>query len=90
MWPRAWALFMGVLAAWLILTRRRLSRVQAELDHARAESGARSGRDAEGGPARAETVHAQTAAPSAERAPETTTGSDLASEWEQAVPPMDS
>ena len=78
------------LAVGLVLTRRRLSRVQAELERARAEAGFHGGGGAEGRPAQTDTTVTQPAATSAERAPETGTTSDLSSEWEQAVPPKDS
>ena len=89
MWSRACPLLIGVLAAGLILTRRHLRRVQAELDRARAEAGARHARDAQGR-VPTEAAHVQTGAANGQRAPATSTSTDLASEWEQAVPPMDS
>ncbi len=76
MWSRACPLLTGVLAAGLILTRRHLHRVQAELDRARAEAASAHMRAA--------------AAPNGQPAAGIPTGSDLSSEWEQAVPPMDS
>ncbi len=76
MWSRACPLLIGVLAGALILTRRHLSRMHAELDRARAE---------------AASAHMRaTAAPNGQPTTGITTGSDLSSEWEQAVPPMDS
>jgi hypothetical protein len=90
MWSRACPLLIGTLAAGLILTRRHLRRVQAELDRTRAEAGARRGADAEASRPQTETTHPQTAAPNGQPAPESTTGSALSAEWEQAVPPMDS
>ncbi len=90
MWSRACPLLIGTLAAGLILTRRHLSRTRAELDRARAEAGARRVADPQARRPQAEATHPQTAAPNGQPAPESTTGSALAAEWEQAVPPMDS
>jgi hypothetical protein len=90
MWSRACPLLIGTLAGGLILTRRHLSRVQAQLDRARAEAGARRVADPQARRPQTEATHPQTAAPNGQPAAESTIGSALSAEWEQAVPPMDS
>ncbi len=87
---RACPLLTGVLAVGLALTRRRLAAVRAELDHVRAELAAPV--KSAGTQLRAETVAVeQPGAASIERTAEPVmAGSDLSSDWEQAVPPTDS
>jgi hypothetical protein len=91
MWRRAWFLLAGVLAVGLVLTRRRLSEAQAELDRVRAEVVATQERAAQPGLAEAAATVGETAMTGGKATAETAAaGSDLSSEWEQAVPPMDS
>jgi len=91
MWRRAWPLLTGVLAVGLVLTRRRLSEAQAELDRVRAKAAATRESAAEHGPAEtAATVGEPGATGGKATAESVTVESDLSSEWEQAVPPMDS
>jgi hypothetical protein len=88
MWPRRCSLAVIVLALGLVATRRRLAEVQAELERLSAE--ARKAGGAEPVIARSEPRGSE-AASSGKETPETTAAvPDLAAEWEQAVPPMDS
>jgi hypothetical protein len=91
MWRRACPLLTGVIAVGLVLTRRRLSEAKAELDRVRAEAAATRERAAQSGPAEAPATVGETATSGGKATAETAAvGSDLSSEWEQAVPPMDS
>ena len=82
MWRKTCPLVTVALAAGLVLTRRRLSETEAELERLRATTSTSRG-------VRREFVAGQPEAPGDGRktadAP-----SDLAYEWEQAVPPKDS
>ena len=92
MWRRACPLVMGVLAAGLVITRRRLSEAQAELDHLRAVARTPApGAVAEPVAAKPETAGDGAAKTGAVQASEVAASTaELSSEWEQAVPPMDS
>ena len=82
MWRKLCPLVTIALAAGLVLTRRRLSETEAELERLRATASSARG-------VQREFVAGQPEAPGDGRkgadAP-----SDLAYEWEQAVPPTDS
>jgi hypothetical protein len=84
MWRAACTLLIGALAVGLIRTARRLGEAQAELERLRAAASATA------------TGAAQPGATARERDGESEPaevgagGTDLATEWEQAVPPMDS
>ncbi len=89
MWHRTCPLLIGVLSAGLVLTRRRLRDAEVELERLRAE------------PVRAPSAESRLSEPTAgsdgavrsdgrQAAKVGPDGSDLSSEWEQAVPPMDS
>ena len=91
MWRRACPLLTVALAAGLVITRRRLSEAQAELDHLRAVARTPTASATEPVAAKPETTGDGPAATGAVQASEVTAGaSELSSEWEQAVPPMDS
>ena len=92
MWRRACPLLAVAFAAGLVITRRRLSEAQAELDHLRAVARSpAAGAAAEPVAAKPETTGDGAAATGAAQASEVAAGAaDLSSEWEQAVPPMDS
>jgi len=87
----AWPVLTIILAVALVVTRRRLSDAEAEVQRVRAEAAAARA-------AAAETVFAETAETAGgvgaksggNRAEAESIGSELSSEWEQAVPPMDS
>lgn len=92
MWRKACPLLVIVLAAGLLLTRWRLNEAQAELERLRAERGKPAGesaREAVSAEAQA-TGGAAEAIGDAKTAQAATVSSDLSSEWEEAVPPMDS
>jgi len=105
MWRRAYPLLTAVLAVALVLTRRRLSRAQAELERMRAEVLERMRAEADAARmAGAEPVSSSSEpvfpkpTASSDGAEQSSGGparvgsdaSDISSEWEQAVPPMDS
>jgi hypothetical protein len=73
-WRRACPILIAIFAVALVLTRRRLCQVESD----------------ELGRARAEARHATESTDVQGKADLATVGSDLSSEWEQAVPPMDS
>ena len=91
MWRRACPLLVIITAAGLVLTRRRLNEAQAEIERARVKASA-----GDGSPKEAVFAEAQATGGRAQATGEATTAeaptvsSDLSSEWEQAVPPMDS
>ena len=91
MWRKACPFLVIVLAAGLVLTRWRLNEAQAELERLRAEASAagKSVREAVSAEAPA-TGGAAEATGDANTAEAAAVSSDLSSEWEQAVPPMDS
>jgi hypothetical protein len=91
MWRRVCPLLVIVLAAGLVLTRWRLNEAQGELERLRAEASAagESARESVSVEAQA-TGGAAEATGDAKTAEAATVSSDLSSEWEQAVPPMDS
>ena len=91
MWRRACPLLVVVLAAGLVLTRWRLNEAQAELERLRAEASVagRSPKEAVSAEAQA-TGGAAEATGDAKTAEAASVSLDLSSEWEQAVPPMDS
>ena len=82
MWQKACPLVTMALAAGLVLTRRRLSETEAELERLRATASSARG-------VRPEFVAGQPKAPDEDRR-RADAPSDLAYEWEQAVPPTDS
>jgi hypothetical protein len=88
MWNRACALLTAVLAVGLVATRRRLRDAQAELERMRAE--AADARTPAAGPELAAGSVGSQGAESGQPAEVDAGASDMASEWEQAVPPMDS
>ncbi len=91
MWRRAFLLPLFVLAVALVLMKRRLREAEAELKRVRAERSATSTnvtRPVGGEPGTTSDPAAGTRG--GEVAEVATGGPDLASEWEQAVPPMDS
>ncbi len=91
MWRRACALLIGVLIFGLVLTRRRLRDAEAELDRLRAQtSGAGKGPTAAVSAEPPATDKGAAPASGGETAEGATVASDMSSEWEQAVPPMDS
>jgi hypothetical protein len=92
MWRRACPLLTFAFAAGLVITRRRLSEAQAELDHLRAVARTpAAGAAAEPVAAKPETTGHGAATTGAVQASEVATSTaELSSEWEQAVPPMDS
>ena len=91
MWRRACAPLIGALATGLVLTRRRLSEAEAELERMRAAASAAGQGGTEPVEIGAATTGGAAAAAAGGEAPEVVTVvSDLSSEWEQAVPPMDS
>jgi hypothetical protein len=82
MWRKTCPLVTIALAAGLVLTRRRLSESEAELERLRAAASTRRG-------VRAQCVAGQPEAPGEEQK-RADAPFDLAYEWEQAVPPTDS
>jgi hypothetical protein len=91
MWRRACPLLIGALSAALVLTRRRLSEAEAELERVRAAASAAGKGAAEPVDIEAGTAGSAVSAAAGRGASEAATGaSDISSEWEQAVPPMDS
>jgi hypothetical protein len=91
MWRRACPLVTGVLVAGLIITRRRLSAAQTELDHLRAVARNAAVSAPEPLAAKPETTSDRAPATGAVQARDAAAGAaELSSEWEQAVPPMDS
>lgn len=91
MWRRSCPVLIGLLAIALVVTWRRLTGVEAyEVERARAEARAGAG-DGEPESGQAESGAGGAHGPGGGVAAATTTAtSDLASEWEQGVPPMDS
>jgi hypothetical protein len=88
---RACPLLTIVLAAGLVLTRRRLNEAEAELERIRAGGSAPTASVAQSAPAQPAATGDEGAATSGGKDGEATTAaSDLSAEWEQAVPPMDS
>jgi hypothetical protein len=91
MWRRACPLLASVLAAGLVLTRWRLNEAHAELERLRAEASAAGTSPKEAVSAEAQTTGGGVEATGGTKTAEAgTVSSDLSSEWEQAVPPMDS
>jgi hypothetical protein len=82
MWRKTCPLVTIALAAGLVLTRRRLSETEAELERLRATASSAGG-------VRPEFVAGQPQALGEDRT-RANAPSDLAYEWEQAVPPTDS
>lgn len=89
MWRRTCPLLIGALAAGLVLTRRRLRAAEVELERLRAESLRAPAAES---PPPEPTAGSDGAAKSggSQAAKVGGEGSDISSEWEQAVPPMDS
>ncbi|MGZ4250483.1 MAG: hypothetical protein ACXVUE_19515 [Solirubrobacteraceae bacterium] len=81
MWRKTCLLVAVALAAGLVLTRRRLGEAEAELERLRVTAGTSR--------VRREFVAGQPEAPSEEQK-RADAPSDLAYEWEQVAPPMDS
>jgi hypothetical protein len=90
MWGRACALLIGVLGVGLVLTRRRLDEAEAELDRVRAQASAASKGATAVASVEPQATGGGAAATGGEPAEGATGASDISSEWEQAVPPMDS
>ena len=92
MWRRACPLLTVALAAGLMITRRRLSEAQAELDHLRALAKTPvAGAAAKPVAPKPESTGDGSATTGAVQTSEVAGGAaELAFEWEQAVPPMDS
>jgi hypothetical protein len=83
-------LLLGALGAGLILTRRRLSEAEAELECTRAAASAAGKGATEPVDIEAGTTGGALAAAANGEAPEAAAvASDLSSQWEQAVPPID-
>ncbi len=84
-------MLIGVLVVGLVLTRRRLGEAEAELDRVRAQASAAGGGASEAASAEPQATRVGVTAETGEESAEDATGaSDISSEWEQAVPPMDS
>ncbi len=91
MWGRACPLLIGVLVVGLVLTRRRrLGEAEAELDRVRAQASAASKRATAVASAQPQATGRGATATGGETDEDATGASDISSEWEQAVPPMDS
>jgi hypothetical protein len=91
MWRRACPLLVIVMAAGLVLTKWRLNQAQAELERLRAEASAAGTSPKEAVSAEAPVTSAAAEATGDPNTAEAATvSSGLSSEWEQAVPPMDS
>jgi len=90
MWRRARPLTTAVLAAGLVLMRRRLRKAQAELERLRAELKTAATAATEPVPGRPETAGDGAVTRVGEQTEVAAAVGDLSSEWEQAVPPMDS
>jgi|GEM_PF-2367815 len=91
MWRSACPLLTGIIAIGLVLTKRRLNEAKAELDRVRAQAAATGGRaDQAGAGEVAGPVGQNAMSADREMAGTAADGPDLSSEWEQAVPPMDS
>jgi hypothetical protein len=90
-WRRACPLLIGALGVGLVLTRRRLSEAEAEFERVRAAASAAGKGAAEPVDIEAGTAgSAVAAAANGKASGAAVVASDLSSEWEQAVPPMDS
>jgi hypothetical protein len=74
MWRRACPILIAIFAVALVLTRRRLCQVESD----------------ELNRARGEAGHAMESTGTQGKPGVAAVGSDLSSEWEQGVPPMDS
>jgi len=91
MWRKACPWSTGVLAVVLILAAWRLKTVETELDRMRDElAGARTASPATGSAEAPAMANGASAAGPSEAPVVAGEGSDIATEWEQAVPPMDS
>lgn len=90
MWGRACPLLIGVLVVGLVLTRRRLGEAEAELDRVRAQASAASKGATAVASAQPQATGGGATATAGETDEGATGASGISSEWEQAVPPMDS
>ena len=91
MWRKACPWLTGVLAVALILATGRLKSVQAELERMRDQVATGQTVSPEPGPTEPGAPADQASAAGPGESPDVAReASDMSSEWEQAVPPMDS
>ena len=91
MWQRACPLLTAGLAVGLVLATRRLSDAKAELERLRTEAATARPAGAQPAATAPAASHGGAHEPQSERPAEVASDApDISSEWEQAVPPMDS